>query len=89
MADPQVISITAGQWVPVAIGVFSGVINRLNTKPNIYLQTYRLTGEAAPTLEDEGAVLFEEFSAEPIESPDAIDVYVWAKGFDGKVRADL
>ena len=89
MANPSVVVITKGQWVPVAINVFSGTINRLNTKPDIYLQTYRLTGEAAPTLETEGAILFEEFSAEPIESPDGIDVYVWAKGFDGKVRADL
>lgn len=90
MANPSPpLTITENQWTKVAIGVFTGNIQRLNTNPNIYLQVYKMTGEAAPTLESEGAILFEESSSETIESDDAIDVYIWAKGNDGKIRADL
>ena len=89
MANPLPIVITAGAWQKIATAVFTGQVHRVSTKPTLYLQMYKLTGDAAPTLESEGAVLFQKFPSEEIESPEAIDVYIWAKDRDGKVRVDL
>lgn len=89
MANPVATSIVKGAWRLVATNVTSGIIHKLDVSPSRYLQTYRLTGEAAPTDINEGAILFENGSSESIESSDPIDVYVWAKDADGSVRVDV
>lgn len=101
MANPLVIDIsTEWVWQKIATNVITGVVYRLNTLVEYY-QTFRLTGEAAPTTPTLGTVpeeavrIFEQSNQVPISSIDAIDVYVMVKynntiaGRDGKIRIDL
>lgn len=90
MADPVITAITEGEWVKVATNVLAGQVHRLSNVPNVYLQTYRLTGGAAPTLESEGVLAFQRGDVtEQISASAAIDAYMWAKGGDGSVRVDI
>lgn len=87
MADPVVTACTANAWTKVATSVTSGQVHILSLAPSHYSQTYRMTGEAAPTtLVD--AVTIEQTSI-PISAPDNIDVYIYAHGAAGSVRVDL
>jgi hypothetical protein len=52
------------------------------------LQTYRITGAAAPTVRTEGAVMSQVQRDFDIESTSPIDVYLWIDGVDGNVRID-
>lgn len=89
MADPVFVDLPADTWVKVATSVISGQIRRKDLRPT-YLQTYRDTGEAAPTLKSEGVRAFDEFpNREPIESINLIDVYLYSEGIAGRVRVDL
>ena len=88
MPDPIVHSCPVNDWVLVAENVTTGIVHRLSDVPSDYLQTYRITGELAPTDNSDGAILFEHTSAEDISSTFGIDVYVKALGEDGSVRAD-
>jgi len=89
MADPVLIPVVKGSWVPVATNVTTGQLWRI-IKTASYLMTYRMAGNPVPTLETEGVPIFVngEISA-PISAVAAIDVYLWARGVDGKIRADL
>jgi hypothetical protein len=50
----------------------------------------KLTGESEPTLQDEGAPMFQDYAnKEYISNSDPIDVYVWCSGGDGVLRVDL
>ncbi|MCK4817431.1 hypothetical protein KA005_16795 [bacterium] len=89
MANPVVVAIPEGAWKKVATNVLTGLIHKLSTSPNTYLQTYRLTGVTAPTLQSEGALAFENSHTENISATEAIDVYLWTTGKDGSIRADL
>lgn len=101
MANPLVVDIsTEWIWQKVATSVKTGAIHRLTTEVEYY-QTYRLTGEAAPsapvlgTLPEEAVRMFESSSSEAISSAENIDVYIMVKydntlaGRDGKVRVDV
>lgn len=90
MPDPEYpVNVPADEWTKVATSVVSGNIRRIELSL-IYLQTYRLTGEAAPTLKAEGVLMFDEFpNREPISSTELIDVYVWAVGGAGVLRVDV
>jgi len=90
MANPEVIDIAKNQWVNVATNVFTGTISIKDTRPT-YSQTYRLTGESAPTSKDEGVRMFANSINEQISSSVGIDVYIWAdnKTYDGQVRVDV
>lgn len=89
MADPVLVDCPEGQWTKVATNVTSGNIRKISYTPDVYLETYRLTGSAAPTLESEGRRLFEISGSAVISASAAIDVYIWPKEQDGKVRVDL
>ena len=86
MADPIVVPCLADVWTKVATDQTSGVVHILSSKPNVYLQTYRDTGEAAPTGKT-GAVQFD--SPLCISSSLGIDVYVQPVSAAGSVRVDL
>ena len=86
MADPVLVPCPEGQWTKVATNKTTGTIHVISTAPNKYLQTYRDTGEAAPTTIEE-AVPFDSFLQ--ISASAGIDVYVCASGKAGKIRADL
>lgn len=90
MADPTFVNCTADTWVKVATSVTSGIIRRVYTGPEKYLQTYRDTGGTAPTLETEGTPVFTKGETSAAIIADApIDVYIWASVKDGRVRVDL
>jgi hypothetical protein len=89
MADPARITCNADEWTIVATNVTSGQVNRLNKKPNLYLQTYRMTGNAAPTDITEGVPVFVDSESEEIASAAGIDVYIMAVGQDGEIRIDV
>ncbi len=99
MADPVIIEIPEGAWKLVAENVTNGSIHRLKTDVKYY-QTYRPTGEAAPTnpstpreVTEEAVRLFGSGNQVSISSSDAIDVYLLTVsdpgGRTGKVRVDI
>jgi len=87
MTNPINVKCDADEWTKVAEDVTSGNIWIVNTSPAAYRQTYRDTGEAAPT-DLEGAVNIVDRSI-PISAESGIDVYIMAVGVDGEVRVDL
>jgi len=90
MANPVLVDITKNTVTKVATNVTAGVIHRMITSAQ-YLQTYRLTGQAAPneaTMLSEGVLMFEKENKDEISSTAAIDVYVYCKNTDGKIRLD-
>ena len=88
MADPVIIVISpADTWQLVATNVTQGFIHVLGG-PSRYVQTYRDTGEAAPTDTEEGVSL-DASGSEAIAATAGIDVYVQSLGVPGKVRVDL
>lgn len=90
MANPAIVSCTANTWVKVATNVTSGKIYRLKKKTATYLQTYRLTGQAAPTTIEEGVEMFlPDNSPELISASAGIDVYVYCIGVIGSIRVDI
>lgn len=89
MAEPVVISCPADTWVKAATAVKSGTIRRKSVNPSKYLQTYRLTGEDAPTDDTDAADLFCDCDMATIGHTADIDVYVKATRKAGSVRVDL
>jgi len=47
-ANPVLLDIPVDEWTPVAINVLSGVVHIIKADA-IYYQTYRLTGDPAPS----------------------------------------
>ena len=101
MANPLVVNInTEWAWQKVATSVKTGVIHRLSTDV-YYYQTFRLTGQAAPTAPTLGTIpaeavrMFDKSSQAEISSVADIDVYIMVQ-YDntlalrnGKVRVDI
>jgi hypothetical protein len=87
-SNPVQVNCPEGEWTKVATDVTTGNIKKLSVAPAKYLETYRLTGEAAPTSSFEGAEVFTVQNPGDISADAGIDVYVMAVGSDGKVRAD-
>lgn len=88
MAAPVEVAIPADTWTEVATDVTTGQVHRKITTVS-YLQTYRPTGGAIPTDQDEGVPAFVGGLPEEINSSDPIDVYIFAIGKAGNVRVDL
>ncbi len=88
MPNPATLATPEGQWTIVATGTTSGQLHKRTNGP-VYLQTYRLTGQAAPSSKGEGVLAFETVDSLPISALAAIDVYIWADGKPGSVRVDL
>ncbi len=89
MADPVVVTCPKDTWQIVATGVTSGWLYRIERAPGVYLQTYRDTGGAAPVGIDEGVPVFVDGRPADISAVADIDVYIYAAGAAGSVRADL
>lgn len=89
MASPVFIDCTKDSWEPVAINVLAGTVHKISLEPNIYLQTYVMTGVAAPTGRDKGVPAFPKGNPEDISASSGIDVYIWADKVDGRVRVDI
>jgi hypothetical protein len=91
MAAPVIKTCTKDTWVKVtaAGGVTTATIHRLSVAPNLYRQTFVLTGASAPTDDSTAALMFSDSPNEEIvQSGAAIDYYVKAVGAAGSVRVD-
>jgi len=89
MADPVSVVCAQDVWTLVATNVTAGYIKRLSKRPNLYLENYRMTGAAAPTLRTEGIPIFIGKISEEIQAAAAIDVYIMAINGAGLVRVDI
>ena len=92
MADPSIKACAINVWTKVATSVAAGVVHIITTAGSkgeslVYLQTYRATGGAAPTLRTEGVPLTE--LSTPIQAAANIDVYIMATGAAGSIRIDV
>jgi len=87
MANPAVTACTKDTWTKVATNVTVGKVHILSKAPSQYAQTYRMTGEAAPTAVAEAVVMPDVTFT--ISAAAAIDVYVYAFGAAGSVRVDV
>jgi hypothetical protein len=87
MANPAVTACTKDAWTKVATNVTAGKVHILSNAPNQYSQTYRATGEAAPTTLPEAVAIPDVTFT--ITAAAAIDVYVYAHGAAGSVRVDV
>lgn len=88
MANPAIIACALGQYTKVATNVTEGVI-RLDqaTDPGDVLQTFRLTGQGAPTDGAEGRQF--PMKDYPIGAIAGIDVYLWPLKRAISVRVDV
>ena len=89
MPNPAIIPCPADAWTKVATNVTTGQIHRLSVALGNYLQTYRLTGEAAPSVISEGVSAFVGGQSEVISNTEAIDIYIYPVRAAGSVRVDL
>lgn len=87
MANPATVNCPKNQWTKVATNVTNGTVWK--KKNSTYFQTYRLTGEAAPTLRTDEAKIFVGYDSIDIEANEGIDVYIYCVLQDGLVRVDL
>jgi hypothetical protein len=85
MPNPKIVSCPENTWTLVAENVTTGYVKTKIKHPNIYLETYRLTGGTPPTDQSEG-IPFDKIAE--ISSSVAIDVYIMAVGSNGSVRVD-
>ncbi len=90
MSNPVFVDCPANTWTKVATNVVVGQIWRVLTTPK-YLNTYRTTGDAAPTLRSDGTPIFVtgEPDHEKIEANTGIDVYIYSIRKAGRVRVDV
>ena len=87
MPNPLLINLPADQWVLVAVNVTGGIVWVKDSQSHLYIHTYVITGDPAPSGVDIGAP-FLNGSGE-IRADAAIDVYVMSQNVDGQVRVDL
>ena len=88
-SNPEVIVCTVDTWVKVLSEVASATLYKISISPDLYLQTYRLSGNPAPLDNVDAAVLFADGELYAAVSNDVpIDVYVKAVGKDGLIRVD-
>jgi len=87
MANPTVIDCPADTWTKVATAITIGGVWIIDTGPSVYRHTYRMTGDPAPT-DNEDAKDFGGREYLPIEDDDPIDVYISPSRKAGRVRVD-
>jgi len=88
MPNPSIVNCQQDTWTLIASDQIFGYIYPVNKRPDKFLYTYRLTGEAAPTLKTEGITIFQTEEKKMVIAFAAIDIYVMAIGNDGSVRYD-
>jgi hypothetical protein len=86
MPDPVIVPCPKGEWTKIATNVTQGNVHLIDTRAT-YLQTYRETGEAAPTEVVEGVSI--PRPGAPIAAVSGIDVYIWCERAAGSVRVDV
>ena len=92
MPNPNQVTCLVDAWTKVATNVITdnGSLWKMNSVPSLYLYTYRLTGQAAPTLKTEGVPIFQGCNKnhESI-SASGIDLYIFPVNEAGQVRVDV
>ncbi len=88
MTNPATVTLAGGAWVKVLTNVKMGQVWIKKRLSADYQQTYRDTGDPAPTdLTD--AVDFDKSGHMPVQSSVPIDVYVYnPDSEDGEARVD-
>jgi len=86
MAAPVNVSCTANTWVKVATNVTSANIWRFDISGTIMLQTYVLTGAAAPS--DETTAVEVDRPGFSFQNSVGADIYIKSKVKTGAVRVD-
>lgn len=90
MANPVIHTVPVKEWYKIATDINSGNIQKATkneTNNQIFYQTYRLTGDPAPTEQNEGVRMFaDDPVSEDIASIEQIDVYVWAENGPAYLR---
>jgi len=90
MSNPVFVDCPANTWTKVATNVVVGQIWRVITTAK-YLNTYKTTGDSAPTLRSEGTPIFVtgEPDHEEISANTGIDIYIYSIRKAGRVRVDV
>lgn len=92
MANPVIVPCTGKAWTKIATNVTSGIVHLQKAVEQSWYQTYRDTGDSAPSGLAE-IIPFGKDSktgqTEVIDSAIGIDVYVYPSKRDGEVRVDL
>ena len=86
--NPEVVSCPAGVWTLVAASVTSATIHKRSHAPELYLQTYRIAGQAAPTDDALAILIFASGLLHNFAHTPVVDLYIKAVGADGSVRLD-
>lgn len=89
MANPIIVACSADTWTKVATNVTTGQVHIKNTRPVVYLHTYRMTGDAAPAAGDSSEGVQFDGPSTPISAAAAIDVYIMPRDVAGSVRVDV
>jgi hypothetical protein len=83
------VAVPVGVWTKIATSVTAGTIYNKKTTSG-YFQTFRLTGDNAPTDLAEGVSMFiDQPDFEEIGNDSPIDIYVYSLGKDGVLRVDV
>jgi hypothetical protein len=90
MANPVKVNVPADTWTKVADNVVSGLITIKQWQASRYYQTYRVTGDPAPTGDQSEDTSTVTTSREiNIAAVEAIDVYLFCDGVAGEVVVSL
>lgn len=87
MANPVNVNCPKDVWTKVATSVTNAIVKKMNVRPNIYLETYRVTADPAPVNND-GANPIDSSGELVVSSATSVDVYIQPVGVDGEVRVD-
>lgn len=88
MANPINVTCPKDIWTKVASNITSGVVKIIDTRPNLYLETYRINADPSPANND-GANPVDSNRELIIQSSLSIDIYIQPVGADGEVRVDI
>ncbi|MEE9499581.1 MAG: hypothetical protein V3V24_09610 [Nitrospinaceae bacterium] len=86
--NPLVVSCPDDTWILVAPNTQSASIHKLSVEPGVYKQTYRISGQAAPTDDTDAIIIFETDTLHIFSHSPGVDIYIKAIGGDGSVRLD-
>ncbi len=86
--NPVVVSCPEDVWTLVAFNTQSASIHKLSLEPGSYKQTYRISGQAAPTDDADAIIIFETDTGHVFSHSPGVDIYIKAIGGDGSVRLD-
>lgn len=90
MANPIKVDIPKNTWTKVATNVIDGIITIKQWQASRYFQTYRVTGDPAPTGNQNEDTATETTCSEIVISAIAgIDVYMFCIQYDGEVVVAL